>query len=1070
MIRWKCTNCGAVLRAPENAIGKSLPCPSCKYEQKVPSTSSITSLATSAEDGSQKQKPIPTGNSAKESLDGVAPTPSAANASQVSSSGRPHIGLAAVVIAGLILVTIGSLAWWYQFSNRANPERAATVLADSREPSTLDASTPQHEPVMSAPKPMASAPNQHAPLPSATSNETLANSGNEQDATNVEALPIPIDDYNGLATMASQFFRQNGKLARLDPSPETMAKLRQSKSPRTRELYQTLDQALRSYVLADKLQREAADLEQQAIQGYVSSLMASDSNTWVRTEMTPLGVERIETLSSYYTREAISAGFESFGNRIDAELLFNKADESRLAVWDELKSEFQGIANGASLESSGISLSIERTEKTTFEGPIELWQTMLKGKPVWQYIIKATNTSQQDFRDLTLSLTMEAIPSTNSTPTQQPDEALKNPNYYFISHWPAGSSIVLLTGNQWGSDSIRRSIRGTVTYWSNQRRIDPLTINFDENLRSYTADLSRRWNALLDIGDVKSVQSELTHFRKFVPDRLSDLHTSLAKIEQEAAELKRKLDKLLALLSVNKELRGYWNFGKFEGPISIRTVKYEAEDRNSPANLLASLPTYGKVVVEIFKTEQPALYRRLGGAIHCTQRKWHIPIVGLSDSGDRGFDKTGIARVDEFFPTANKVLEKDGPELRLSLDDSDTILLCQSNIGDLMKMVPADDFEATQGKLSDIIAEDLIAKRLGALKPLPTICFEQNDTSNQTSAQTSTGELLRGIGDANGLYSIEQVFLSNDSRHGISHSRNGELRMWNLPQPMDRSASQAASSSTKSASASFGEGKMESGTWLPMAGPVSISDNFQLAASMGDYGSVNFFDLKGKKPPTNAELNVGSMQLMKQNNQNLLAGVTSLNKVTIWDEKGKVIFEQPLSSKPQTFRGSGDGHLIAVSVDDKILVWQVTGSKLVSTLQVPQIRPKQIIFSVDRKYLMVVGPTAKAEQLVDSNALPAQRIPTQLVVVEMESGQQIYSSELGTLDSIIAVSSDWSTIALALEDGPIAVWSLQTGLLRSVSIGHRRRVTSLTLSNDGKFALSGGAGFDTYVLYWGIHP
>ena len=311
MIRWKCTNCGAVLRAPENAVGKQLPCPACKDAQTVPKTSLITSLATTAEDTTAPIEPPknPVAKSSSKSI-GVAPQPSTSQANVESSpasatkavnaplatstsannqneqqtlTSRKSGRFPLIAASSLLLLLVCGITYW-QASSKPNSN---TSIASSEETENLtqqetisgESTEPAEELSQAEYAKLVEdglvdddkwkkyrQNNQVLSIDAANTIHVPAEAGDQTiNLQNVESLPLAKSDFYSLATMASQFYRQNGKISRLDPAPEQMGQLRKSKNPRTQALFKQLDDSLRRYVLADSLKKQAADLEAQGL-------------------------------------------------------------------------------------------------------------------------------------------------------------------------------------------------------------------------------------------------------------------------------------------------------------------------------------------------------------------------------------------------------------------------------------------------------------------------------------------------------------------------------------------------------------------------------------------------------------------------------------------------------------------------------------------------------------------------------------------------------------------------------------------------------------------------------------
>ncbi len=1055
MIRWKCPQCEVVLRAPDNASGKHLPCPKCHHPQSVPSSGSAIAAKTEIR---------------------TTALPSEAMGAVRENRRHPVLIIGSLICFGL--VGIGAFYAWLSGGQSADrtsqfSQPAAAVSADDAaladEGTTITSSIvqDQEELVRSGlidSKEWKQYREQHRSF-SADSKNTITIPAGDQDLTldlsNVESHPVAKSDYYALATMASQFYRQDGKMVRLDPNAEILKQLQSSKNLRTQSLFQRLDTSLRQYILADELQRRATGQEEAAMGNFLGSLFTSDSDTLIATEMDLPGMLRVESLSSYYASEAMSAGLESFGNRVNANHLLNEADAERLAVWGQLLPEAVKLAAEASVCGGCIDLKIVRQQKTDFAGPFEFVRNTLQDRQLWIYGLRAVNESDRDLHNVTLTVSLEAVPSIDGENGEHVDDALKEPNYYFVPKWPAKTSLQLLTGNQWGSDGLRRSARGSISIWSETDKVQQQTIDFDDNLRNYVEELADRWNVMLDVGQHESVLNQLSSFRKFVPERLADLHRALTEIESAAKESRIRLAKLTSAMTVGNEYRGLWTFGKFSEPFSLRVGSVE------PGNSRASNRELAPVAVELYQPDQPSLYRRMAGSIVCLDRKWQIQLTGQSDSSNRGYEKIGIEPTREFFPTSMLMLEKQGPDLNLQLQDSEDRIVCRSAIGDLLHLVSIKDFSGEADGFDANLASQWFIRELPAIAPLPSICFEGPELANTFELEVNSGEIARGMGDSNDLYAVEQVFLSSIQPRGISHSRNGEMRQWNLDAlslPKVASTAQDEKSENSETSTKI---QIDSGQWLPMAGPIAVAADLKLIASRSDYGRVQFWDLKSKRPPSEADLDVVSMQFARRANQNILVAVTNKNSLMVWNDKGKVLLQQMLPVTPRAYACSADGRLVVAWVDGKIVLWQIDGQKFLATLPYDAVIPSQIQFSIDATKLMLLGNSSGLR-----NGAPTQKNEAgrpdlvRVAVVDIASGQELYCNSVGRMPGHVAVSTDWTTLLLTEDNGPIVVWDLKRGEPKTILLGHRRTAASLAISRDGHYAMSGGAAKDTCVIFW----
>jgi len=254
------------------------------------------------------------------------------------------------------------------------------------------------------------------------------------DAFDADSVPPTADDYRTLATMASQFVRRDGRLVRLDPDAAALERLRASKSLRARELGRRAEEALGDYVRADIANKQAARQEEAALGGFLGSVFSGDSDTLVASEMEMPGMMRIESLSSHYASQALAAGVAAVQGRFTATELFDRADEARLALWEELAPQAARHAGATVADTPPVRVEIVRTAQTEFDGVFEFLRESLRGKTLHVYGVRATNESGRDLSNVTLRLTLEAVPSAAvGRQPGLPDAALADPNHYFLA-------------------------------------------------------------------------------------------------------------------------------------------------------------------------------------------------------------------------------------------------------------------------------------------------------------------------------------------------------------------------------------------------------------------------------------------------------------------------------------------------------------------------------------------------------------------------------------------------------------------------------------------------------------
>ncbi len=136
------------------------------------------------------------------------------------------------------------------------------------------------------------------------------------------------------------------------------------------------------------------------------------------------------------------------------------------------------------------------------------------------------------------------------------------------------------------------------------------------------------------------------------------------------------------------------------------------------------------------------------------------------------------------------------------------------------------------------------------------------------------------------------------------------------------------------------------------------------------------------------------------------------------------------------------------STDGCMRLWDVERGQSVATFTVPDIHD-----------LALSGNGTKA---VTIDKVGAVQIWEQARVKSLSGPLGEYSTR-----ARIALSADGNTLILSAPEGTLHVWNLQTnGQLRCVLRGHAGPVTSLSLSANGRFALSGGR--DKIMRLWDV--
>lgn len=1127
MLSWKCPACGGRLSAPDRLIGRTAPCVHCSVAVTVPAPDSSgvrhvpdapappkapKTPAASAAPPCPAAPPLPRAATAVPDVatgqrPGAASPPTAATPTQASSRNPTQptgpaaprrrfpgtsVGLAAV----LLTVGLGYTSW-SRFLARPMPPAGPVLDA---------VVAPQPQPA-GEPVPMPSPPvggtqreqleadglvddarwREHRARNQVLESEraerlTIAADGtvrrpdgpspDDQPGVSFDADAVPpaADDYVALATMSSQFVRRDGRLLRLDPDEKALERLRKSKSLRARELGRRAEEALLDYCGAEAQAKEADRNEEAALGGFLGSVLSTDSGTLVASEMEMPGLMRIESLSSHYASQAMAAGISAVQGRFTATELFDRADEARLALWQELYPEAARHAGATVAPESPVSVQIVRTAQTESDGVFHFLSEAIRGRTLHVYGVRATNVSGRDLSNVTVRLRLEAVPPPAAgRQPGLPDGALADPNHYFIASWPAGSTVELLTGRHWGSDGIRRSHAGLVDVFAAELRHEGQPLVFDDNVRTYVADTIEGWNRRLDRGRYDEVLAETAALAAALPGRLPDVAEAVGEAAAAARRSREDRDRLLAATRPGRDWSGRWVFGRFSAPLGIRFVSDSSRQKAAD----------GDVTAELFLPEEPSLYRRCTGSVDCRQRVWQVRLTGLADSGPRGTDTTGTDRVFDALPAATQLLER-----HLDLHTSGRALVCRmaadaerlearSAIGEEVTWLPAGDAGLGEFLTSPPPAPSI--ERPRQCEPLPEALLPPAIAVPSYDLPGPPGEVGRGRHAESGIYGVDQVLLATRQPHAVSWSeRAGNAFLWSFA-PAEPSPARKGSAAT-TATGRIVDGKGP----LPLAGPLAASADLKRIVSRGDGDSLLFWKTESRQPPTPANLGATGMSLFTAGGKDLLLTVSPQHELAAFNDKLKRIFVRPLPVAPQALGCSPDGRFVAAVADGRLFAWNLSDgeSRFVAAIAPPRgdqgsIGITRIVPAPDGRRLLLLGRFVRQAGvrvddagLLDAGALvPREQSEVFIAILDGDTGARLADTTLPTGSEVLAISDDWRTVICAEPSGPLSVWDLATGRERASLVGHQRAARAVAVAPCGRFVVSAGADF---VIFWRV--
>jgi WD40 repeat protein len=195
----------------------------------------------------------------------------------------------------------------------------------------------------------------------------------------------------------------------------------------------------------------------------------------------------------------------------------------------------------------------------------------------------------------------------------------------------------------------------------------------------------------------------------------------------------------------------------------------------------------------------------------------------------------------------------------------------------------------------------------------------------------------------------------------------------------------------------------------------------------------------------------------------LLITGSSTSDVVAWTPKGDRILEQKLSAPLTALGLSRAADVVAAAAEDgSVCLWTLSDGQLRAAFK-SRYPAGQIHFSADGSRVLTAGWTRAAPRFsLDGEPLPR----VHLEIRDIASANRLYECDLGNEVTSFAVSSDWRRVLAGHESGQMALWDLLQGREVARFVGHKQKVRSVTLSPDGRFALSGAS--DTWVIFWGL--
>ena len=159
-------------------------------------------------------------------------------------------------------------------------------------------------------------------------------------------------------------------------------------------------------------------------------------------------------------------------------------------------------------------------------------------------------------------------------------------------------------------------------------------------------------------------------------------------------------------------------------------------------------------------------------------------------------------------------------------------------------------------------------------------------------------------------------------------------------------------------------------------------------------------------------------------------------------------------------RFSPDGKLLAIVMDNEIVLRDVKTGNQIGTLTGHEYRVRSIAFSPDSKTLASGGEFRdKTMRLWDIETGSSR------IVMDPDWEVRYYNFD-ATVASTLAFSSDGQTLVSGMKSGIIYLWETATGDIKQILRGHTDRVSHLFFSSGAKTLIS--ASDDGSILIWDL--
>ncbi len=175
---------------------------------------------------------------------------------------------------------------------------------------------------------------------------------------------------------------------------------------------------------------------------------------------------------------------------------------------------------------------------------------------------------------------------------------------------------------------------------------------------------------------------------------------------------------------------------------------------------------------------------------------------------------------------------------------------------------------------------------------------------------------------------------------------------------------------------------------------------------------------------------------------------------------GEYEFTECADKEIRLARFSPDGKLLAIVMDNEIVLRDVKTGNQIGTLTGHEYRVRSIAFSPDSKTLASGGEFRdKTMRLWDIETGSSR------IVMDPDWEVRYYNFD-ATVASTLAFSSDGQTLVSGMKSGIIYLWETATGDIKQILRGHTDRVSHLFFSSGAKILIS--ASDDGSILIWDL--